>query len=235
MYFENTRPAGVELHPRRPRWPDMRLHLTMRKLLATLPLFVFLAAALSAAQKPTLLICFGDSITAGYGLDSREAYPDALEDILRSRGYNVRVGNQGESGATTKDALDDVQKIIRMKPAIVVVEFGGNDGLRGLRIENTGQNLDRVLTALDNAHIRVVLAGITLPPEYGKAYIAAFEKMYRDLAAKHHAVLIPMLYRGLIGKEGMIQRDGIHPTADGSRVIAKTVAQSIEPMLAGMK
>lgn len=235
MYFENTRPTGLRFHPPLPGRPQTGSKSMMRKLLSILPLLLFTATAFAAAQKPTLIICFGDSITAGYGLESREAYPDALEELLHRHGYKVRVNNQGENGATTKDALDDVQKIIRKNPAIVLVEFGGNDGLRGLRLENTERNLDQVLTALDAAHIRVVLAGITLPPEYSKAYIADFEKIFRDLAAKHHAVLIPMLYRDLIGKQGMIQRDGIHPTADGSRVIAKTVAKAIEPMLASMK
>jgi acyl-CoA thioesterase-1 len=191
---------------------------------------ILLFVGRAQAAQP-LVVCFGDSITAGYGLSTDEAYPAALENLLRKHGFNYRVNNQGVSGATTKDALSDVQRIIGLHPDVVIVEFGGNDGLRGLRIENTQQNLDAVLTALDAVHIHVVLAGMTLPPDYGKDYIAAFEKMYRDLAAKHHAAFIPMLYRDLIHKPGMIQSDGIHPTADGSIVIARTVAQILEPML----
>lgn len=208
---------------------------SLRCLCFALTLCWLPAASFAHAQKPTLIVCYGDSITAGYGLSSSDAYPDDLEMLLRKRGYKVRVNNQGESGATTKDALDDVQKIIAKRPDIVIVEFGGNDGLRGLRLENTEKNLDAVLTAFDAAHIRVVLAGITLPPDYGKQYIAQFEKIFRDLAARHHAALIPMLYRDLIGKRGMIQSDGIHPTVDGSIVIARTVAEVVEPMLRSSK
>ena len=196
-------------------------------------LVLLFAGRTEAVQHPAqpLIVCYGDSITAGYGLSTDEAYPDALGNLLRKHGFNYYVKNQGVSGATTKDALSGVQQIIGMHPDVVIVEFGGNDGLRGLRIENTQQNLDAVLTALDAAHIQVLLAGMTLPPDYGKDYIAAFEKMFRDLAAKHHTAFIPMLYRDLIHKPGMIQQDGIHPTADGSIVIAKTVAAVLEPML----
>lgn len=206
----------------------MRLFSPLRR---SLTLFFLLAATSALAQKQTLVVCFGDSITAGYGLKTGEAYPDALQRLLLKHGYKVKVANQGESGATTKDALDDVQMIIRMHPDIVLVEFGGNDGLRGLRLENSQKNLDAVLTALDSAHIRVILAGITLPPEYGKDYITKFEKMYRELATKHHTAFIPMIYRDLVGKQNVIQHDGIHPTALGSELIAKTVAEVLEPML----
>lgn len=196
-------------------------------------LFLISLVRAEAVQHPpqSVIVCFGDSITAGYGLSNGESYPDALGNLLRKHGFNYRVNNQGVSGATTKDARNDVQRIIGLHPEVVVVEFGGNDGLRGLRIENTQQNLDAVLTALDAAHIQIVLAGMTLPPDYGKDYIAAFEKIFRDLAARHHTAFIPMLYRDLIHKPGMIQQDGIHPTADGSIVIAKTVAGVLEPML----
>jgi acyl-CoA thioesterase-1 len=196
-------------------------------------LFLLIVGHAGAVQHPAqpLIVCFGDSITAGYGLSSGEAYPDALENLLHKHGFNYHVNNQGVSGATTKDAMNGVQSVIRLNPDAVVVEFGGNDGLRGLRIENTTNNLDAVLTTFDAAHIPVVLAGITLPPDYGKDYIAAFEKMYRELAAKHHAAFIPMIYRDLAHKPGMIQADGIHPTADGSIAIAKTVAEVLEPML----
>jgi acyl-CoA thioesterase-1 len=210
----------------------MRLFSPLRR---TLTLFILFAATTALAQRQPLVVCFGDSITAGYGLKTGEAYPDALSRLLSKHGFKVKVANQGESGATTKDALDDVQMIIRMHPDIVLVEFGGNDGLRGLRLENSKKNLDAVLTALDSAHIRVILAGITLPPEYGKDYIAKFEKMYRELATKHHSAFIPMIYRDLVGKQNVIQHDGIHPTAQGSEIIAKTVAEVLEPMLKSSK
>jgi acyl-CoA thioesterase I len=202
-----------------------------RNLIVIAGLLLLVVGRIEAGQPLPLIICFGDSITAGYGLALEDAYPDDLERLLHKHGYNYRVDNHGLSGATTKDALSMVPQVVSKHPEVVIVEFGGNDGLRGLRLENTEQNLDAVLTALDAAHIKIVLAGITLPPEYGKDYIAQFEKLFRDQAAKHHAALIPMLYRDLIHKPGMIQQDGVHPTADGSIVLAKTVAETLEPML----
>ncbi len=135
-------------------------------------------------------------------------------------GYAYKVVNQGTSGATTKDALADLPFVLRLHPAIVIVEFGGNDGLRGLPVDQTRSNLDQVLTGLENAHVKTLLAGITLPPDYGPDYIRSFDQIFRDLAAKHHVALVPMLYKNLINVPGTIQGDGIHPTAKGSAIIA---------------
>jgi acyl-CoA thioesterase-1 len=196
---------------------------------------VILPVAFSlTAQQPAarpLLVCYGDSITAGYGLQSGQAYPEALGRDLEARGFYYKVVNQGTSGATTKDAVAGVRAILLLHPAIVIVEFGGNDGLRGLPLTETRRNLDAVLTAFDNAHIKTVLAGITLPPNYGPEYIASFEQLYRELAAKHHSAFVPMLYKDLIGHSDTIQPDGIHPTAKGSELIAHTLLTAITPLL----
>jgi acyl-CoA thioesterase I len=189
-----------------------------------------LHAANSPAARP-VLVCYGDSITAGYGLDSGQAYSDFLQKKLDSAHYGYKVVNQGTSGATTKDAVAGIPYLLRLHPAIVIVEFGGNDGLRGLPIEASRSNLDQVITALENAHVKVLLAGITLPPDYGPDYIHSFEQMFRDLAERHHVVLIPMLYKDLVHVPGTIQADGIHPTAKGSAIIADTIFPVLKPML----
>ena len=150
-----------------------------------------------AADKPAL-VCFGDSITAGYGLQTGQSFPDALQRDLDARGYHYKVSNQGTSGATTKDAVANLRSILLLHPALVIVEFGGNDGLRGLPLTETRRNLDAVLTALENAHIEVLLAGITLPPNYGPDYIHAFDQVFRDLAARHHIAFVPMIYKDLV-------------------------------------
>jgi acyl-CoA thioesterase-1 len=121
--------------------------------------------------------------------------------------------------------------LLRLHPAIVIVEFGGNDGLRGLPVDQTRNNLDQVLTALESAHVKVVLAGITLPPDYGPDYIRSFDRIFRDLAAKHHVAFVPMLYKNLIRVPGTIQDDGIHPTAKGSAIIADTLFPVLSPLL----
>lgn len=189
-----------------------------------------LAVTAFGADRP-LLVCFGDSITAGYGLNPGESYPDALQRDLDSLGYHYRVENSGTSGATTKDAVAKVRSILALHPALVVVEFGGNDGLRGLPLDQTRRNLDLVLTAIENAHIRVLLAGITLPPNYGPDYVHQFDQIFVDLAAKHRTALVPMIYRDLVNAPSTIQGDGIHPTAKGSEIIAKTLLSALKPLL----
>ncbi len=192
--------------------------------------FLALALPLFAADHP-LLVCFGDSITAGYGLETGQAYPDALQRDLDRLGYHYKVNNQGTSGATTKDAVADLRSILLLHPEVVIVEFGGNDGLRGLPPDQTRRNLDQVLTTLESAHIKVLLAGITLPPNYGADYIHAFGQVFRDLAEKHHAAFVPMIYKDLINVPGVIQQDGIHPTAKGSEIIANTLLPVLKPLL----
>ena len=193
-------------------------------------LLIFAALPLLAADRPRI-ICYGDSITAGYGLQPGQSFPDALQRDLDQRGYKYKVENRGTSGATTKDAAANVNSILQTHPAVVIVEFGGNDGLRGLPLDQTRKNLDFVLTALEAAHIKVLLAGITLPPNYGPDYIQSFDKVFRDLAAKHRVTFIPMIYKDLVNVSGTIQQDGIHPTAKGSEIIAKTLLPKLTPML----
>ena len=178
-----------------------------------------------------MLVCFGDSITAGYGLQAGQAYPEALQRKLNSAGYNYKVINQGTSGATTKDAVAGLHSLLQLHPDVVIVEFGGNDGLRGLPPDQTRRNLDTVLTTLEGAHIKVLLAGITLPPNYGPDYIQAFEANFRELAAKHHAAFVPMIYKDMVKMPGTIQGDGIHPTAKGSEIIAGTLMPGLKPLL----
>jgi acyl-CoA thioesterase I len=200
-----------------------------RRLIVSL-FAILLATPAPAASRP-VLVCFGDSITAGYGLQAGQSYPDYLQQKLDDHGYHYKVDNRGTSGATTKDAVASLPEILHLSPEIVIVEFGGNDGLRGLPTEATRKNLDAVLTALENAHIKVLLAGITLPPDYGPDYIHAFEQVFRDLAAKHHAVFIPMIYKDLIHIPNTIQQDGIHPTAKGSDLLADTMFAALKPLL----
>lgn len=192
--------------------------------------FLVVGGSVRAAERP-LLVCFGDSITAGYGLADGQAYSDFLQKKLDGLGYKYTVRNQGTSGATTKDAVASVPYIVRMHPDVVIVEFGGNDGLRGLPLAQTRANLERVLTALDAAHIKVLLAGITLPPDYGADYIKSFEAIFPELAAKHHAALVPMIYKDLVHVPDTIQRDGIHPTAKGAEMIAGTLMPVLRPLL----
>lgn len=192
---------------------------------------IFFASVPLRAAEPQRLVCFGDSITAGYGLSSGQSYPDALQRDFDRLKYNVKVINRGTSGATTKDAVAQVQSVVHEHPSLVIVEFGGNDGLRGLPLDVTRRNLDAVLTTLGNAHIKVLLAGITLPPNYGADYIHQFDQVFLDLASKHHVPIVPMIYKDLVRVPGTIQADGIHPTAKGSEILAETLLPKLKPLL----
>ncbi len=183
-----------------------------------------------ASGRP-ILLCFGDSITAGYGLPKGQAYSDALQRKLDSNGYSYTVNNQGTSGATSKDAVASLHAVLQLHPEVAIVEFGGNDGLRGIPLDQTRRNLDTVLTGLENAHVKILLAGITLPPNYGPDYIQAFETMFRELATRHHTAFVPMIYKDLVKVPNTIQADGIHPTAKGSEIIADTLYPALRPLL----
>ena len=178
-----------------------------------------------------MLVCFGDSITAGYGAPPGKAYPDFLQKRLDAAGYHYQVVNEGVSGATTKDAVAMLPEVLRLHPAVAIVEFGGNDGLRGLPLDATRNNLNQVLTALEKAHVKILLAGITLPPDYGQEYIHQFEQMFRTLARQHHTALVPMIYVNLEHVPGAIQGDGIHPTAKGAEIVAGTLMPALRPLL----
>lgn len=209
---------------------DYTIYVYARRRVFVAFLFLLLLSPLFAAER-SILVCFGDSITAGYGLPVDQAYPALLQKKLDAADYHYDVINQGTSGATTKDAVASLPYVLHLHPALVIVEFGGNDGLRGFPLDQTRTNLDRVLTALDAAHVKVLVAGITLPPDYGPDYIHAFEQIFPALAAQHHAALVPMLYKNLVNVPGAIQQDGIHPTAKGSAIIADTLFPALKPLL----
>jgi acyl-CoA thioesterase-1 len=206
------------------------IYVDVRRVLLVAISIVLFAVRLSAAA-PAVIVCYGDSITAGYGLVEGQSFPDALDKLLDSGRYRYKVVNKGTSGATTKDAVANLQTVLHLHPEVVIVEFGGNDGLRGLPLEQTRRNLDQVISALQSAHIKVLLAGITLPPNYGPDYIQQFNQLYKTLAAEHHTAFVPMIYKDLIHVPGTIQPDGIHPTAKGSEIIAQTLLPALKPLL----
>jgi acyl-CoA thioesterase-1 len=179
-----------------------------------------------------VIVAFGDSLTAGFGADTGKSYPDFLQQELDGRGLRDRVVNAGISGETTTDALERLSTVTALKPAVAIVEFGGNDGLRGLPVSTTRSNLDQIIVGLKDSGAEVLLAGMTLPPNYGPDYIATFQRVYGDLAAKDKVALIPFLLEGVAGTSRM-QLDGLHPTADGNRLVAATVMRYLQPLLRG--
>jgi acyl-CoA thioesterase-1 len=187
----------------------------------------------AAAQPPDnrpVIVAFGDSLTAGFGADPGKSYPDFLQKELDRLGYSYRVVNAGISGETTTDALARLTTVTALRPAVVIVEFGGNDGLRGLPVATTKANLQQIITELKQSGTLVLLAGMTLPPNYGPDYISDFQRVYTDLAARDHVALIPFLLQGVAGTSRM-QQDGLHPTGAGNQIVAQTVVKYLEPLL----
>ncbi len=162
---------------------------------------------------------------------SGKSYPAFLQDLLDENGYAYRVENQGVSGDTTVDGLARLDNVIAENPALVVLEFGGNDGLRGIPVESTKQNLEEMIRRLQAANIPLVLAGITLPPNYGQDYVAPFTAMFPELATKYHLRLIPFLLVNVYNKAALMQPDGIHPNENGNRIVAVDVFKLIRPVL----
>jgi acyl-CoA thioesterase-1 len=188
------------------------------------------AAPQNAAPEP-VIVCFGDSLTAGYGADPGHAYPDYLQHLLDDRGYHYHVINKGISGDTTKDGVARLKDVLAAHPAIAVVEFGGNDGLRGLPITATRANLDTIVAALQGAGVKVTLAGITLPPDYGEDYIRNFNETYSMASRKYKVPLLPFLYIHVYEVPGAIQQDKTHATAKGNALVAENVFGLLKPLL----
>ncbi len=178
-----------------------------------------------------MIVAFGDSLTAGFGADPGKSFPDFLQKDLDAAGLHWRVVNAGVSGNTTTDGFSRLSEVLAYKPRVTIVEFGGNDGLRGLPIETTRANLERIIQTLQGAGSRVLLAGMTLPPNYGPDYIKPFQQIYVDLAAKYKAARIPFLLDGVAIHPDLMQQDGIHPTAQGNEIVAKTVMRYLKPLL----
>src|ERR1039458_7907228 len=151
----------------------------------------------AAADTRPAIVCFGDSITAGFGLDAGQSFPDLLQQDLDGRAIHYRVVNLGVSGDTTQDGLARVPMALAYKPKIVLLELGGNDGLRGIPLSITQANLARMIEEFRAAGARIVLAGMTLPPNYGPEFIPKFEALYKTLAAKYKVTLIPSLLEGV--------------------------------------
>lgn len=184
----------------------------------------------SDSSLPTI-VAFGDSLTAGLGVAHDETYPADLQRDLDARGYRYRVVNLGISGNTTKDGVLRIHEVLQYHPSVVIVSFGGNDGLRGLPIRDTETNLFAIVSAMQNAPAKVILGGITLPPNYGSDYIAKFNAIYVKASKKYHVPLLPFMLKGVYGVPGSIQDDGIHPTAQGCKQVAKNFLPLLMPIL----
>ena len=197
--------------------------------------FLGLAAAAPGGAERTILF-FGDSLTAGYGVEKTQAYPALIQDRLDSLGWGFRVVNAGLDGETSAAGLRRVDWILRRPVDVFVLELGGNDGLRGLPLEQTEQNLQQILDRVmaKRPSVELVIAGMRLPPNLGPQYTGQFSAIFPRLAERNKAALIPFLLAGVAGVEGadgLMQADGIHPTAAGHERVAEVVWSTLAPTL----
>ncbi len=184
-----------------------------------------------AQQKLPLVVFLGDSLTAGLGLDEDEAYPAVLEHELRKEGTPIRMINAGVSGDTTAGGLSRLGWLLNQHPDLVVVALGGNDGLRGLPIEEADQNLREIIRRSQAAGTRVLLLGLKMPPNYGPDYTTRFAALYPQIAKDLKVPLVPFMLEGVGGIPRFNQYDGLHPTAEGQEIVAKTVLPYLEKVL----
>ncbi len=175
----------------------------------------------------------GTSLTAGLGVDPSESYPALIQQKLDSAGLDYRVVNAGVSGETSSDARARIGWLLRANPAVLVVETGANDGLRGLSVEALQANLDTILTVA-RRHVpgpQLVVIGMEAPPNLGRPYTSAFREVFPREAERHDAALVPFLLAGVGGVDSLNQADGLHPTAAGHRILATTVWRVLRSVL----
>jgi acyl-CoA thioesterase-1 len=187
------------------------------------------AAAAAAATRPRIAV-LGDSLTAGLGVSKTAAFPSLLQQRLDAAGLDFEVVNAGVSGDTSAGGLARLDWALDGDVRILIVALGGNDGLRGLPPEELQRNLAQIIERSQARGITVVLAGMEAPPNYGRDYIVSFHKVYPALATKYAVALVPFLLQGVAGNETLNQRDGIHPTAAGARIVADNVWAVLKPI-----
>ncbi|WP_035561790.1 arylesterase [Hymenobacter sp. IS2118] len=184
-----------------------------------------------AGQKRVLF--FGNSLTAGYGVEPEEAFPALIGEKIDSLGLGYTIVNAGLSGETTAGGRSRVGWVLRQPVDVFVLELGGNDGLRGLPLTATRRNLQGIIDTVRRRSpgVQIVLAGMQIPPNLGAAYAADFKALYQELATKNKLVLIPFLLEGVGGDRRLNQPDGIHPTPAGHRLLARNVWAVLQPLL----
>ncbi len=177
------------------------------------------------------ILFLGDSLTEGLGVDKEKAFPKLVENMLQEKDKNIKVINGGVSGSTTSDGLARLKWYLKRKPELIFIALGANDGLRGLDLNQSRKNLEEIVIYAKKANAQVLLAGMLIPPNYGKTYSKDFEKMYKEIKDKYKLKSMDFLLKDVAGIKELNQRDGIHPNIQGHKVIAKNVFEFIKEEL----
>ncbi|XOV92776.1 MAG: arylesterase [Bacteroidota bacterium] len=180
-----------------------------------------------------IIMVFGNSITAGYGVSSDQAFPAVVQEIIDSLDYPYKVVNAGLSGETSAGGLNRIEWVLRTVPDIFILELGGNDGLRGLKLSETKKNLAEIVKKVrdKNPEVKIIIAGMEVPPNLGQDYTAEFRNLFKELAEENDVLLIPFLLINVGGEEDLNQSDGIHPNEEGHKLVAQTVWEYLKPLL----
>jgi acyl-CoA thioesterase-1 len=188
---------------------------------------------MGATTVPQVIVFYGDSLTAGYGIDPDSAFPALVGKALENKGKEVKIVNAGLSGETSAGGLSRIDWVLRQPVDIFVLELGANDGLRGLPVEQTEKNLQAIIDKVKakNPGVKIVIAGMMVPPNMGPDYSARFQKVFPELARRNDAALIPFLLQDVAGIASLNQADGIHPNVEGHRIVARNVLKVLEPLL----
>ena len=190
--------------------------------------------AITKTTSTKTILCFGDSITAGYGLDdSNDAFPAVLQQKIDSLNLNYIVINSGVSGETSAGGKSRIDWIIKQNIEIFLLELGANDGLRGVPLSETRANLQAIIDVVreKSPDTKIVLAGMELPPNMGQDYTTEFRQLFADLAEKNNLTFIPFILKDVGGIASLNQSDGIHPTVKGHKIVANTVWNALKPLL----
>jgi len=194
-----------------------------------------MTAMIAPLKAETSILFLGDSLTAGYGVEQEQAYPSLLGPLIAAGGYpDVKLINAGISGSTTASALSRLKWYKRVRPDILFLALGANDGLRGLSLTAMENHLDNTIKTARAWGMSVILAGMEVPPNYGPGYTRQFREVFPSLAAKHSIEFMPFLLKDVAGLAQYNQSDGIHPTAAGHRIIAANVLPHIVKVLKGL-
>ena len=207
---------------------------------------IFPQSPLIAAPGPTytfspiitlpVILAFGDSLTAGFGVPDAESYPARLQNILIKNGYKYKVVNAGVSGDTTAGGVRRIKWLMKNNPEIVILELGANDGLRGLSLQEMESNLEKIIIICEESGAKVLLTGMKAPPNYGEEYTVEFEKTFFRLAEKYKLPLVPFFLEDVAGVREHTQSDGIHPLGSGYSIVVQTIWEYLKPLLdAGSK
>jgi acyl-CoA thioesterase-1 len=183
------------------------------------------------AQGRPRIVFLGDSLSAGYGVTKEQSIPSLVQRHLDAEGYNYEVVNQGVSGDTSAGGVSRLDWSLSGDVRILVVELGGNDGLRGLPVETTKQNISQIIATAKQRGVRVLLTGMEAPPSYGPLYTSQFRQLFRDLAREHDVAFMPFFLEGVAGDPALNQSDGIHPNPEGAVIVERAVWRSLQPLL----